>query len=1041
MKSLIAFFASRSLLVNMTLAMVIMAGIITLRSQEYSSYPSMDMGDFTITTSQPGASAEDIELSITVPLEEEILHIDGLDGLISNSMEGVSSILVKANPDNNPSQNADFAIELQKAIDRANTRLPDDLPYKPEVQTHNPDVIPIMELLLSGNVSEDLLRQTARQMRMVLVQLPGVAGVSKEGYRRKEAKILLDPQRLHQLGIGYDEIIAAINNRNVRDSGGSLSSFRSEKDVITVGEFHDPRELEDVIIRVNGPANYLRIRDIAQVVIGYEDWAVQSLTDGQPGISLLVKKESNADALKVATQLQEFIQQTQENLPRGITLSGFNDTTRYTRSMLDTLLNNSMAGMILVFLVLMAFFPFRFTIWVTLGIPTAIMIAFIFMPFFGMSINQTSIAGLILMLGILVDDAIVVAENIFQHNEAGEDPVEAAINGTYGISAPVLTSSATTLLAFAPLLFLSGIEGKFMWVMPAMVMMVLLASLLECKLMLPAHIASALKSKPKKPQKKDFRRWFEPVDASYRRWLSLALQHRYLTTALATLMVIIIGYFSIQHTDMNLYPDADIDNIVIKVEMPLGTSFDQTRSNLMVLEQEVRTFISSEDLLNIKSTIGHHDYGNSSDVTEGQQPSWGLINIFLAPQNKRQSSSMEILAKLRTNFADRSGFNSLIVEPFRNTPPTGRSVEIDIIGNHESRYLVADAIMDFLRSHPNVAESWSTYSPGKDVVELKINHEALADYGLTVASVTRAVRIAFDGLLIDELQTVEERIRFRLQFQQPQQGKLETLYGLSIINSRGEPVLLRNVAKLVSKPGESAIRHYYGERTTTIYAEIDKDIISVTDINQQVAQFINEHKLRSNNQQLQIKQSGEIQRQQAAMGNVGNALILAMAGILFLLVLLFNSITQPLLVMMVIPLGIIGVLFVFVLQGFDMSMPAMVGMTGLAGILVNDSLIMIDRLNKTRPGGLLTLEEVIAAASSRLRPIVITTFTTVAGLFPTAYGLLGDSSFFRPMIMAMFWGVLFGSLITLFYLPCIYTIEQDIRRRFSKKAAGRASAC
>ena len=1040
MKSLIAFFARRSLLVNMLLAMIIMAGIITLRSQEYSSYPAMDLGDFTITTNQPGASAEDIELSITVPLEEEILQVNGLDGLTSNSMEGVSSILVKANPDNSSDQNADFAIELQKAVDRANTRLPDNLPYKPEVHKHDPKVMPIMELLLSGDVSEDLLRQTARQMRIVLMQLPGVAGVSKEGYRRKEAKILLDPQRVHQLGIRYEEIIAAINNRNVRDSGGSLSSFRSEKDVITVGEFHDPRELEDVIIRVNGPANYLRIRDIAQVVLGYEDWTIQSLTDGQPGISLLVKKEADTDSLKVAEQLHEFIRQAQLSLPQGITLSGFNDSTRHTRSMLDTLINNAMAGIVLVFLVLMAFFPFRFTIWVSLGIPTAIMMAFILMPLFGMSINQTSIAGLILMLGILVDDAIVVAENIFQHREAGEDPVDAAINGTYGISAPVLTSSATTLLAFAPLLFLSGTEGKFMWVIPAMVMMVLLASLLECKLMLPAHIASALKSKHKKPEK-DFRKWFEPVESFYHLSLSRVLQHRYLATIITTIAVTFIGYFSLQHTDMNLYPDGDADNIGIKIEMPLGSSFEQTGSSLTVLEREIRTLIHPEDLLNIKSTVGHHDHGNTSDVTEGRQPSWGVINVFLVPQSIRRSSSMEILAELRSNLANHSMFSSLIVEPFRNTPPTGRSVEVDIIGNHENRYRVGDAIMGFLQSHPNVTESWSTYSPGKDVVELKLNHEALADYGLTVASITRAVRIAFDGLLIDELQTVEERIKFRLQFQQPQQGKLETLHGLSIINSRGEPVLLRNVAELVSKPGESAIRHSYGERTTTIYAEIDKEMISVADINQQVAQFIDEHKLRSSSQQLQIKQGGEVQRQQAAMGNVGNAAILAMAGILFLLVLLFNSVTQPLLVMMVIPLGIIGVLFAFAVQGLDMSLSAMVGMTGLAGILVNDSLIMIDRLNKTRPGGLLTIEEIVAAASSRLRPIFITTFTTVAGLFPAAYGLLGDNAFLRPMIMAMFWGVLFGSLITLFYLPCLYTIEQDIRRRFSKKSVGRASAC
>ncbi len=373
MKSLIAFFAHRTLLVNMILAMLIMGGIIVLKSQEYSSYPTMDLGNFTISTSQPGASAEDVELSVTVSLEDEILEIDGLHEVISSSMESVSSILVKANPDNSREQNANFVIELQKAVDRASTRLPADLPYKPEVQVHDPEKIPVKELLIHGNVSEEVLRRVARQLRTELIKIKGVAGVKREGYRRKEVKVLLDPQRLHQLGISYDEVIAAITARNVRDSGGALNSFSNEKDIITVGEFREPRELEQVIIRASGPANYLRIRDVAQVVIDYEDWETQSLTDGTPGISLMVIKEANTDALAVAGRLETYVADVSNRLPAGVSVTAFNDSTRYTRNMLGMLVNNSLAVIVLVFLVLMAFFPFRFTIWVAIGIPTAIL--------------------------------------------------------------------------------------------------------------------------------------------------------------------------------------------------------------------------------------------------------------------------------------------------------------------------------------------------------------------------------------------------------------------------------------------------------------------------------------------------------------------------------------------------------------------------------------------------------------------------------------------------------------------------------------------
>ncbi len=466
--------------------------------------------------------------------------------------------------------------------------------------------------------------------------------------------------------------------------------------------------------------------------------------------------------------------------------------------------------------------------------------------------------------------------------------------------------------------------------------------------------------------------------------------------------------------------------------MPAGTSFDQTRSNMAVMEKEIRELLNPADVLNIKYTVGRHDHGNSDSVTDGRQPSWAILSLFFVPLGEREGDSQEVLMQLREHFSNRKDFDSIVIEPTRNTPPTGRSVELDITGNRSQRYLVADSLEAFLQQQPGVTEVWSTYSPGKDLIELQLNHEAIVGYGLTVASITRAVRIAFDGLLVDELQTVDEEIKFRLQFRQPEQGRLETLYGLTIINKRGEPVLLRNVAELVSRPGESAIRHSFGQRTIIVYAEIDKAIISVAAINKRVADFISRNELVTRYPELQIQQGGEVQRQQDAMGNVGNAATLAMAGILFLLVLLFNSITQPLLVMMVIPLGIVGVFFAFAVIGMDMSLSAMVGLTGLAGILVNDSLIMIDRLNKTRTDGPLTQQQIIEAASSRLRPIYITTLTTIAGLFPAVYGLLGDNSFLRPMVTAMFWGVLFGSLVTLFFLPCLYAMEQDIREKIKQ---------
>ncbi len=1032
MKALLAFFVRRPLLVNLLLVMVFLGGYIVTTSQVYSSYPSLDTGFFIITTPRPGASAEDVELSVTVPLEEEILKIDGIDELRSASMEGLSSILVRANPDNDRAANRRFEDDLQKAIDKAYPRMPDDVPEKPDLYAENPDLTPVMELVIHGNVAEDILRDTARTLQTAVRQLPGVAGSERRGYRRKEVKILLDPQRLQHLGIQYNEIIGAIKGRNVRDSGGSLESFTTERDIVTVGQFRDPREVEEVIVRVGGRNNFVRVRDLAEVVVDFEDWTVQPMANGEPGVSLLVRKSANANGLEVSRDLRQFIEQQRELLPPGVELSAFNDTTRYARIMLEVLANNAVVGMVLVFFTLLAFFPLRFTIWVVVGIPTAILLTFMFMPVLDITMNQLSMAGLILMLGVLVDDAIVVSESIFRESELGKDPVSAAVDGTHAMAAPVLTSSATTLLAFMPLVFMSGVEGKFLWMLPAVVVMVLVASLIECKLMLPAHMRHALERATVDGSGTLSRNWFKPVEAFYRWLLGHMFRHRLLSFLAITLVAGWAAYYSSQHLSFDLYPDEDTDLVSIKLELPMGSSFDHTRERILQFERELGEHLDDRDVMATKVTIGHHDPEGFFGITEGRQSSWGLIDVYLYAQTQRAHSSDAIIDSIRELLAVQDGFALSQIKPFENSPPTGEAVELDIVGNSDARFLLADELQAMLQRHPGVTEVWSSYKSGKDIVDLAIHHERLANYGLTVADVTRAVRIAFDGLLVDEMQTVDERIKFRLQYRQPEQGKLDTLQGLTVINKHGQPVLLRSVAEFKLRPNEANIYHYFGRRTVTVYASIDKDVVSVTQISRYIHDYVAGQRLRERYPELTLVEGGEAERQQDALGNLGNAAVLSVAGIVVLLVLLFNSVSQPLLVVLVIPLGVLGVMLAFALQGMVLSLSALVGITGLAGILVNDSLIMIDQLNRARSDQFLQREQLVATALTRLRPIFITTLTTVAGLYPVAYGIFGTNPMIAPIAMVMLWGVIFGSVITLFYLPSLYAIEQDLRGLFAR---------
>ena len=659
MRGLISFFAQRPLLVNLLLIMVCLGGYVVAKSQVYSSYPSLDTGVFIVTTPWPGSGAEDIELALTVPLEEEILKIEGIDNLRSASMEGQSTVLVTSSPDNSRTQNRVFRDDLQKAIDRAYQRMPSEVPEKPDLFAEDPDRTPVMEILINGNVDEDVLRKTARRLEVDLRRVSGVAGSDRVGYRRKEVKLLLNPQRLQQLGMNYDEITAAIRARNVRDSGGSLESTTSERDIVTVGQFRSPREVEDVIVRSAGRDNFVRIKDLAEVVVDYEDWVVQPLANGKPGISLLVKKTANANGLAVSDDLRVFIREQQKLMPSGVELTAFNDTTRYARNLLEMLTSNALVGMILVFFTLLAFFPFRFTVWVVVGIPTAIMLTFIFMPTLNISMNQLSMSGLILMLGVLVDDAIVIAESIFREAEKGKSPLQAAIDGTTVMAAPVITSSATTVLAFMPLVFLSGMEGKFLWVLPAVVVMVLLASLLECKLMLPAHMAHALRGRAAGEGETLSRRWFIPVERFYIWVMGHMFRHRVLSFLAISALATVAAVYANHKLTFDLYPDGDTDSISIQIELPLGASFDTTRERLSRFDRELTAAAGADDILASKITIGHHDTPHMATVTEGRQNSWGLIDVYLKPQRERQRrrqvADFVFLDTVRLRRGDRHG--------------------------------------------------------------------------------------------------------------------------------------------------------------------------------------------------------------------------------------------------------------------------------------------------------------------------------------------------------------------------------------------------
>jgi len=1021
MTALIHFFVHRPVLVNLLMVFAFFTGALALSNMKYEVMPKIEMGIVKISTFHPGAGPEEIELGITLPLEEEILKIDGIKKLNSNSMDGVSVISVRLDHEQDDLQKT--INELQKAVDRASTRLPADLQEKPLLEELSSLKFPIMEVHIVGAVPEALLRQTARQLSDGLREIQGIAGIEKIGYRPREVHIQLNQLQMQHLGITYAEIIHAIKRRNVRDSGGSLESFVAEKKVLTIGQFANPKEIAEVIIRSGQAGNTVRIRDIAEVILDYQDWQIQSRTDGKLSIALTALKKEHSDGLKTTQSLRDFVAKAQANLPPGVELILVNDISRFTYDMIDALGSNALLGMVLVFLVLWLFLHWRLSLWVTLGMPTTVMICFSLMPTMGLAIDSLSLMALILVLGMLVDDAVVTSESIQSRREQGDDLLTASTKGTSAIAAPVLVSSLTTILAFAPVAFLGGLEGEFLWTLPVMIALVLAASLFECYFMLPAHLAHGypIKKLAEKP-------WFTQFYNKYHQFILAALQKRYKTIAVFILAFALIVAYGVSVMQFNLYPDVDIDTVNVKIELPQGTSFAKTIKKSAEIEAMIRKQLPEKELLNIVTRIGHHDtdiYG----VTEGRNPAWALISIYMLPQGQRTIDSNLLMADLRKESSQLKGFTRIIFEPLKDTPVAGKPVELEIIGNTQGRYEVAEKISQFLQQQAGVTDVWTSYKTGKDIVQLKLDYTLMAARNISVTDVTQAVRMAFDGQVIDELQTVDERIKYRLKYTGESQNKLATLKNLIIMTPAGDSIYLKSIAELEVRPGEANIKHYFGQRSMTLYAEINRELLSVQEINDDIAAYVTKSELLQKHPKLRLWYGGELEQQQDSMGDMQIAFIFCLMSVFFILVVLFNSLTQPFLIIIAIPFSLTGVIIGFAIQGLPLSIIALIGILGLIGVLVNDSLVMIHNLNKLNSGNM-PITTIAQGATQRLRPIVITSLTTAAGLFPTAYGIAGSNPFLTPMVMAMAWGVVFGTLVSLVLIPCLYAVDQDIKAYF-----------
>jgi multidrug efflux pump subunit AcrB len=762
------------------------------------------------------------------------------------------------------------------------------------------------------------------------------------------------------------------------------------------------------------------LTDLAVVKDDFEAEKVASRMNGKSAISFLVFKKESADMIRTVDAIKDFVERNSHRLPDGVSIEYSNDASRLVRNRLTVVTANGILGLILVVVVLAIFLDVRSAIWVAMGIPVALFGTLFLLPLFGAYMDSIALAAMILVIGIIVDDGIVVAENIWSHRERGMLPLDAAVEGTATVFKPVLTTILTTTLAFAPMFFMGGVMGDFVYVIPLVVVLALAVSMIEVTIALPAHLIAGL---PKEiVHEHGESRMFVRVQQWFSRVLSSALRLRYVVIGGFLMLLASAFWYAGRYMDFTLFPTQSADTFYVLVELPSGSSLKLTGDKMREFERLVESLPEAE-LDSYVTRIGSHGNFNL-----GENENWALLGVYLTPFATRDRNADEIVEHLRGQIPSIAGTTSVRFIVDGGGPPIGRPITIRVVGsNDELRNTLASTIVARLMTMDGVKDIDRDDKRGKDQIKIDLDYVRLADAGLSVADVARNVRLAYDGEIVTSVRYGDEDVEFRVILEATARESLDTLANLVIPSSDGRFIRLEEVAEFRLEPGPSNIYHFDNDRAITITGDVDQNVTTPLKATQAA---IAEIDIDRDWPGMRLVVGGEAEETQASMTGLFLAFLAAAVGIYLLLLLLFDSLVQPLVVMAAIPFGLVGVIFAFGLHQEALGFLALLGVVGLTGIVVNDSLILVNLTNQIRrekPHAPYR-DIVLRATGSRLRPIVLTSITTVAGLLPMAYGIGGSDPFSAPMALAMGYGILFATPLSLMLLPCMLVALEDCSR-------------
>jgi multidrug efflux pump subunit AcrB len=1053
-KGIIPWFSRNHVAANLLMAFILVAGAFSVGRILIEVFPELDTDRVTVQVVYLGASPAEVEEGVCLRVEEAIASIEGIDRVRSVAQEGIGTITAELEQAADDRQVLD---EIKAAVDRIDTFPAEtEKPIISEGSSASQDLI----LVLYGDMPEKSLKALAEQVRDDLAALDEITLVEVAGIRRYEISIEVPEESLQRYGLTFDQVAEAVRRSSLDLPGGAVKTIGGEILLRTKGQRYHGAEFEDVIVRTQPDGTRLRLGDIATVIDGFEESDTSTRFNGKPAALIQVYTVGSERVLDVTNAAKAYLAELESQLPAGASAAIWQDDSQVLRQRIGLLLRNARLGLVLVFLGLTLFLNLRLAFWTTMGIPISFLGGLWLLPHFGISINMISLFAFIVALGIVVDDAIVVGENIYEYIQQGLEPHEAAIRGAREMAIPVTFAVLTTVAAFAPLLFVEGVMGQIMRNIPVVVIAVLAMSLVEALFILPAHLAA-------RPSRigRLLASWFSPwlflveqlrsaaqrglawiVHRPYRKTLETALQWRYLTVALAvSVLVLTVGLVRGGFVKFRFMPRVDADYMVAYLTMPQGTPAEQTWAALNQLETAALGLASEvagqrppgspKVIRNIATTVGEQPSAggrgpHAESSAGGDNAHLGEVNVSLLEGQFRTFSSSELANRWRERAGEIPGAVAVTFSASLFT--SGDAISIQLAHRDFPSLLAASgSLKSALAEYPGVKDISDSFLEGKRERSLSLTPEG-RNLGLTLADLARQVRAGFYGEEVQRIQRGRDDVRVMVRYPEDARRSLGNIEQMRIRLPDGVEVPFSTVASVQEGRGYAVIDRTDRRRTVTVTADVDEQRANANDINADIRARVLP-RLARDHAGLYTSFEGEQREQQQSLSSLTANFAIAMLGIFALLAVPFRSYLQPLIVMSAIPFGLIGAIFGHLIMGLDLSLLSLFGMVALSGVVVNDSLIMIDLINRERAAGTSLDQAIRDSGTRRFRPILLTTLTTFLGLSPMILETSLQARFLIPMAVSLGFGVMFATAITLILIPVLYRILEDIRALFGMR--------